>query len=323
MNRSKGSLIARIAWIAAFSAFLAAGCGKAKKEDAASAAPIDAQTSANEQGAETLTNKQEPETSASEPLGQVIVLADLIKASAFGFADEEKILVSQDQFEREGGIKIKPQDLTLALNQSRHRIVYSGYQERDEEKATPNDVSNNIDYLAGHIYRLDDKTAKFGDNGSYFLTRADVAANGLIDFEYSRNAKASPAEVKKLKELKKGRQVINAIVIANAGNHGKVIQAQYERLGNDMLYIVAYINGDKMIIDENPAEYDEMSTWRVDDNGEMPMEEILFIANTDEGIVMGMVNNGPEGGNLYLVKEQNGKFAGVDGISGNRYWGAL
>jgi hypothetical protein len=322
MNRSKGSLIARIAWIAAFSAFLAVGCGKAKKEDAESVVPIDAQTSANERGDETLTNEREPETPASEPLGQVIVLADLIKASVFGCADEEKILVSPNQFEGEGVIKIKPQELNLALNQSRHRIVYSRFQERDEENATPNDVSNNIDYLAGHIYRLDDKTAKLDVNGSYFLTRADIVANGLIDFEGSSNVKASSAEVKMLEKLN-GRKVIKTVVIANAGSHGKVIQAQYERQGNNMLYIIAYVNGDKMIVQENPAEYDELSTWRVDDGGEMVIEEVLFIANTDKGIVMGLANNGPEGGNLYLVKEQNGKFVSVDGISGNRYWGAL
>lgn len=77
-----------------------------------------------------------------------------------------------------------------------------------------------------------------------------------------------------------------------------------------MLASIAYVKGEKV---------DKSGTWRIDDGDEPGWFEVMFLAYSDEGLLLGMSWGAPEGENLFVFKETNGVFQETDLRSG-RYW---
>ncbi|MNN22802.1 hypothetical protein D3C81_1361790 [compost metagenome] len=99
----------------------------------------------------------------------------------------------------------------------------------------------------------------------------------------------------------------------------KIALFVFEREADDMLASIAYIKGDTVLFKDFPAKYDESSTWRVDSGDEPGLFEVLFLAHSDEGLLLGVSWAAPEGENLFVLKETNGVFQDTD-LRNGRYW---
>lgn len=124
--------------------------------------------------------------------------------------------------------------------------------------------------------------------------------------------------VEKIEAIKNGK-ITESSLISETDENAKICLFVFERKAEDMLASIVYVKGDKVIFKDYPAKYNEMSAWRVDAGDQPGLFEVLFLANSDEGLLLGITWAAPEGENVYILKEVNGVFQETD-LKAARYW---
>jgi hypothetical protein len=250
---------------------------------------------------------------------------------AFAFADESgsRLLIhsSADHDPMAGS---DPAQYTLAIGPygKTARISFAGKQ--NESEANNNrQTSFNFDNLPGYVYNA--KGGSLRPNETYCLTREGGLEKALIsmippfplpdkpDAYYPQNPELDDKTVLRIEALR-GRKVKQTEKLATAFGGAQIGLVLFERLGDDMLFSIVYIEGTRrMLFWDCPAVYDEISTWRVDMGDEPGSFQIIFLAQLGDRLAMLLEWGAPEGASILLLHEDNGGFKQAESTY-SRYW---
>ncbi|MCM3702358.1 hypothetical protein [Paenibacillus macerans] len=249
--------------------------------------------------------------------------------SVFGFADEsgEKLITIPDD---SGAGLENPEQFNAAIGNNGEWVeIEFVHRRKANEQDNNRQTMYNFSNMAGDVYKA--KNGKFIQNKSYLLTRDGVmdknslmALNSTVDGQ-SQTGDYLPADAETIAliEASKKRKVTASSLLSASAENEKIALFVFERKGDDMLASIAYIKGDQVLFKDYPATYNDYGTWRVEDGGDHPGRfEVLFLARSDEGLLLGLSWGAPEGESLVILKEANGALQETDLRSG-RYWAPI
>lgn len=257
-------------------------------------------------------NEETVEQEMAKTLEPVYVLSD-----QFG----EKFLL-QTAFE--GNVApATPDDLTrykyIVYNDRYYPVQLKGAQLENEAENNYRDTYYNFDNLSGWLYEM-----QGGRLLEHPLNEYDAiwGAALLVDENYKnsstilelKNRKDGSINIvtvsdvlqNKLKE-KYGRNILSVCASAVFGDDSEyqLVNVQFENKGTEALGVTALVeNGEIKAVKEFPATYDEMSTWRVDDEGEFNGLWADLVVLENGVLTLYTADNGAEGCNYqnYVVK---------------------
>jgi hypothetical protein len=236
----------------------------------------------------------------------------------FGFADESGTRLLSYR------VGTDPAMFTLAIGPygEKVKIKFAGWQKRNEEEDNGRDTYHNFDNLDGYVYRSIGGKLKLN---TYYLTNETIIKDLLIPLSPTKDTvsweypKIDAKTVKHIESIK-NRKVKWTKQLAVTKDGAQIGQVLFQRVGDEMLYSIVYIENEKILFMDYPATYDEISTWRVDDNGEPGTESVLFLARTREGALFLVTEDyGAEGINTNLLYEKDGSFIKHEEVSYYRY----
>lgn len=243
----------------------------------------------------------------------------------FAFGDESGKRLITLGYEN-GVVLSNPEAFNLAIgNNGEIYHIKFVKQQQANSMDTLRQTIYNFDNMAGYIFEAVE--GKFALNKTYLLAMdSKLNRNAFIQLISTRDMESKTTSykqagletIKKVEEIK-NRKVTKSSLISKTVDNTQICLFVFERKEDDMLASIAYINEDKVIFRDYPAKYDELSTWRVDAGDEPGLFEVLFLAKSDEGLLLGITWAGPEGENIFVLKEKEGVFEETDLISG-RYW---
>ncbi len=215
-------------------------------------------------------------------------------------------------------------DTAIGNNGETVRIKYVKRQEANS-KDTLRQTSQNFDNMAGYIYEV--QGGELVPDKTYLLSKSTVVSeDALIKLKSTRNTgseggyyqKVDANTLKKI-ETAKDRKVIDSSLLAETEDKAKICMVVFERIDDGMLASIAYVKDDKVVFKDYPAKYDEQSTWRVDAGDRPGLFGALFLANSNEGLLLGLTWAGPEGENVFILKDVKGALEET-GLKSGRYW---
>jgi len=270
-----------------------------------------AKQNANENPSQETTQAVEQEM-AAKTMEPVYVLSD-----QFG----EKFLLQTDF---EGNVApATPEDLTrytyIIYNDCYYPVQLKGAQLENEAENNYRDTYYNFDNLSGWLYVM-----QGGRLLEHPLNEYDAIWDAalLVDESYKNSAKilelknredgrinivtVSDDVQNKLKE-KYGRNILTVCASAVFGDNSEfqLVNVQFENKGTEALGVTALVeNGEIKAVKEFPATYDEMSTWRVDDEGEFNGLWADLVVLENGVLTLYTADSGAEGCNYqnYVVK---------------------
>ena len=231
----------------------------------------------------------------------------------YGFADEpgSRLLVRD--------IEADTAKYTLAIGPygKSVRIAYAGLQDENSEQNSNRDTMWNFDNMPGYVYNA--INGRMVPNETYALAAGqfDKVLVELIppDGEIRETTMGNIAEAR-IEKLK-GRKIQWSNLLGTTKDDGQVGLVLFKRSGDDMLFSIVYLTDEKTLFWDNPAQYNENSTWRVDMEDEPGSFVPLFLARLDNSLVLILTWGAPEGENIVVLYENNGKF--IQSMS-NRYY---
>ncbi|ACT04170.1 hypothetical protein Pjdr2_5562 [Paenibacillus sp. JDR-2] len=238
----------------------------------------------------------------------------------FAFADEtgQQLITIPS----ETGDEVEdPEQFVTAIGNGGDRIEieYVRRQEANDQDNNRQSI-NNFNNMAGYIYKIK------GDgillpNKSYLLAREGVVSQGsLVDITSAEDGQYEQADADTIARVEglKARKATSSSILSESDQE-KIALFVFERDGDDMLASIAYINNDKVLFKDFPATYNESGTWRVDGGDDPGRFEVLFLAHSDEGVLLGIAWAGAEGENLFVLQEADGALQDTE-LKGGRYW---
>lgn len=271
---------------------------------------------------ETVTPEQTPMQTEEAVINVEIEFARL--KNVFGFADETGKRLITLQSENGGELPdYEDYDIAVGDNGKVFEIAFVKRQEKND-RDTFRQTMYNFDNMAGYIYEA--KGGSFEQNKTYLLTRSDVFnKNALVELKDTADPDSQTQHFKKVDpttlqraETAKNRKIVKSSLLAETIDGAKICLFVFERRGDDMLASLAYIDEDKILWKDYPAIYNEMATWRVDAGDEPGLFEILFLIRSDDGLLLGVSWFGPEGENIFVLKEGDGALQDTD-LKNGRY----
>ncbi len=254
--------------------------------------------------------EKKEETSAAEmPVKQGKVIFDSLK-SIFGFANEsgDKLITLSGGDE---DILNAPAEYNIAIGNNGEivEIEYEKHQESNEEDNSRENMYN-FNNMAGHIYKA--KNGSFSQDKTYFLSKDSLFnKDTIISLISLVDNSANDETVRNIEKIKR-REITEATLISKTSDGGEIYLIVFERIDDDMLASIVYAKGETVIFKDFPAVYDEMSTWRVDGGDHPGLFEVLFLADSDEGLLLGLAWAGAEGENAFILKSSGDTFKDTD-----------
>jgi uncharacterized protein (TIGR02145 family) len=239
------------------------------------------------------------------------IVVTLNLTGSFGFAAGQKIIVQNKYAQNQD----KGFDIAIGDGGIVTEIKFSGMQE-ETENGNGRDTEYNFNNLGGSIFEKT-KGELISDN-TYFLTKKPFEQSIIPLIPIQENESVDASTVKRI-EKQKNRKIASSDLLAKTAAGAKICVFVFERKNDDMLASLVYIDGDKTIYRDYPAEYNEVSTWRVDDNGDFGGLHPLFLTRTDKGLIMGTTWAAFESEGAHIYVEKDGKFVDTQ-FGGSRYW---
>ncbi|MFD0712773.1 hypothetical protein [Paenibacillus sp. GCM10027626] len=254
---------------------------------------------------------------------QRVVDAGQWKEGRFAFADESgtKLLTTNnDGAANEDQDKLKGLNRAIGAGGQIVSVRYIGAQQATDQD-NGRQTAGNFANLAGDLFELTEGQAEA--NETYFLLPDAVLPKEALLTVTVKSDRTVDAAITKQIEKQKERKIESIWAIAEVGEeHPRTIYVmQFVRQDNDMLASLAVERQDgTLLFQDYPAEYDEFSTWRVDDGGEISegMFSILLAAKTGSGLLLGVKWMGAEGENVFFLQQQEDKLQDI-GLRDGRY----
>ena len=244
---------------------------------------------------------------------------------AFGFADSggRRLIYVTDEYEamEEDGFDPAMYTMTIGPYGEIATVAYENVQEESDQN-TWRDSMENFNNLPGFLYSPAD--TRFTKNKTYVLASMGPLMDALIALSppgWKGNTPPMAEETIESIAAYKGRGVEWGKVLANTKkDEGLIGLVLFERQGNDMLFSIVYMDETKTLFWDCPAEYDEVSTWRVDTGDGPGLLEPLLLARFEEGLLLMLTWGSAEGESILLLCEEDGAFIETQEVSYGRYW---
>lgn len=170
---------------------------------------------------------------------------------------------------------------------------------------------DNFENIPGPVFNLTEK-ARPGD--AYVLLCGDAFLKSRKPLAVKKSfADASTSSV--TSELKKtySSSITVAKLIATTSQKDSIFLMQLAPMADSLTVLLVAKTNTKstLFIQEFKAEYDEISTWRVDDGGQFPMEDFTIINAFAHNEKIELVTSfpGAEGGNLaFIVPDSQNRY---------------
>jgi len=243
---------------------------------------------------------------------------------AFGFSDltgNRLIIVDyiQDyEDEYDGPNYEDPAQYTVAVGPYGElvRISYSGWQDETAENDY-RDAAYNFDNLSGYVYNT--VGGRLQPDNTYILTTEEPLTGALIKLSPSSPPAIMDSDTEDYIHSIKGRGVKRGEMLAETEGGGRIGMVLFERLGDDMLFSIVYMDGEKVLFWDCQGEYDEFSTWRVDMGDEPGGFTPLCLARLDDGLLLLLTWRAPEGELIVSLGESRGRLVETADYHYGRY----
>lgn len=280
-------------------------------------------------GASTAPVQETGAETAPSPSSSVLkkyLEADKLQ-NTFGFADTEgqHILVTrEDDSEIENMISL---NTALGNNGQTLAVTFERWQPGGEN-STGRESAHNFANLQGYVYKVDGGSAA-PDETYYLANSAEFKMQALLTVHPAQSDRAklnADEAARKRIAAAKQREVKAAWKLADLPPGRGLYLVQFVRQDNNMLFSLIVEDGGQLMFMDYPAviQGDEYSVWRVDDGGEvMPeMFSLLFAAETENGLLLGLNWWGAEGVNSFFLSQDGDSFKELD-IHYGRYTSPL
>lgn len=181
-----------------------------------------------------------------------------------------------------------------------------------KRKATAEDNGRenefNFKNCKGYLYEVKEN-AVTRDHSVIFMTPAFISARKIIPLQPPTKKELSPA-IKSRIESGKNRKIKDYRCLTSLGKDSAVYLFAFENKGDSALASLAYITTGKIVYEDFPALWNDMSTWRVDDGGNFGVEYFDLLAVFEKNGKLEIVTDWPgaEGKNTEYLREDGGTF---------------
>ena len=185
-------------------------------------------------------------------------------------------------------------------------VVYKGHQDSDPENDMGSDSYFNFDYHEGYLFEMKEGKLLTDPEDEY---DAIYASPLLVDKAFKESVKIVsqdfwgdnvPQEVEAQLEQQFDRKLVWARTDYKFGENleYQFICAQFENKGDQALALIGVVMPDGSLrLKEFPAEWNEYSVWRVDDEGEFNGYWLDLITVENGVLTLYACNSGAEGSN--------------------------
>jgi predicted RND superfamily exporter protein len=237
-------------------------------------------------------------------------------SNLFGFTNETgKLIISIETDEMKKDIDSV--NKAIGENGNILSIKYVKSQLRNDND-NGRQTYGNFDNLEGDIFEVVEGKANI-DETYYLVSDKEFNIRSILasqDGDQTEIDDESKIEI----ERTKNRKIQSSWEIGKINSDIKIYLILFERQNDDMLASIIMKTTSKIAYIDYPAKYDEGSTWRAEDCGEIApwMFSILFAAKAEDGIIIGIKWFAPEGESTYLLKENGNVLEELD-IGTGRY----
>ncbi|MCP1356519.1 hypothetical protein [Aneurinibacillus migulanus] len=189
-------------------------------------------------------------------------------------------------------------------------VKYVKYQ-REGKKSNQRNVASNITQDEGAWFNI--VNGNFKENESCLLVEKDAfQGHTFVSYKPVEKGKFFEKTLEKIEEFKK-RKVVKQGLIAEISPGVQIGLVEFERRGKNALASIVMTTPNALVFEDFPATYDEVSTWRVDDQGEINpgMFHVLFVTKSKTGYTIGLEWMGFEGNNLSVLQQNGNAFYNI------------
>ncbi|MCI1695777.1 hypothetical protein [Aneurinibacillus aneurinilyticus] len=190
-------------------------------------------------------------------------------------------------------------------------VKYVKYQ-KEGKHSNHRNAASNITQDAGAWF--DVVNGKFKENESCLLIEKDAfKGHTFLPHKPVEQGEFSDEIIRKVTEFKK-RKVIKQGLIGEISPGVQIGLVEFERKGKNVLASIVMTTPNGLVFKDFPATYDEVSTWRVDDQGEIDpqMFNILFVTKSKTGYTLGLEWIGFEGNSLSVLQQNGNTFYSIN-----------
>jgi len=258
------------------------------------------------------TGTQEPEQQEKAPDKRLPLLDTTKLENTYGFADKTgKYILSFENMD--------VADLDKAIGKDGRPLNIKFVKKQPQGSRDDGSQSaNNFNNVQGLLYEVVGGNAQ--PNETYYLVNSDnFNVASLLQVKPEVKEGADVAVKKKIEETK-AQKIDKIWKMASIAPERDVYLVQFQKQGKKITASLVLVEGEGIASKDFTADYDPISTWRVDDGGEIVPEmfSFLFAASSPEGIVLGVAWAGAEGENGYIFKQSGNELVDLN-ITAGRY----
>ena len=196
------------------------------------------------------------------------------------------------------------------VNSQSYRLDFAKIQ-KEGNAYNGRQTPDNFDNIPGAVFNLAEKV-KPGEayvllcDAVFLKNRKPLTVNNTF---VDASASSVTSELKKTYD----RSITNAKLIATTSQKDSIFLVQLAPIADSLTVVLVTKRNttSTLFTQEFKAEYNEMSTWRVDDGGQFPMEDFTILNAFEHHGKIELVTSfpGAEGGNLsFIVPNSQNKY---------------
>lgn len=198
-----------------------------------------------------------------------------------------------------------------------HNVAWPMYRKKQKAGSEDNGRQNEYNFrnCKGYLYTMKGKQAAVGSS-VIFMTAEFVSKRKIFVLNPPAKKEISAANRSRM-ETAKQRKIKDYRCLSVLGKDSSIYILEFENIGDSALASLAYITPDKIVYEDFPATWNDMSTWRVDDGGSFGVEYFDLLAVFEKDGKLEIITDWPgaEGIATEYLKEKDGAFKSIKGIS--------
>ncbi|MDR9854354.1 hypothetical protein RJP21_12140 [Paenibacillus sp. VCA1] len=232
--------------------------------------------------------------------------------NTYGFADNTgRYILSYDNTENA--------DLNKAIGKN-GQVLSVKFVKKQAQGSQDNgrQTANNFHNVPGLLFEVEGGNAQ--PNETYYLASGEAFNVESLLKVKEVNAEGADDALKRNIEEAKSQKIEKIWKIADIEPEQAVYLVRFQKQGRQVTASLVLVQGDRIAAKDFTADYDPISTWRVDDGGEIlpEMFSFLFAASSREGTVLAVAWSGAEGENDNIYKQQGTELVDLN-LSSGRY----
>lgn len=229
----------------------------------------------------------------------------------FGFCDTDgkKILLLADTL-------LSPSQFSKVFSAD-HKLSDVRYIEMKKATEEDNGRQNEFNFknCKGYLFEVKEN-AVTSAHTVVCVTAAFISSRKIIPVRAPVIMELSTANKARI-ETAKNRQIREYRCLALLGKDSAIYLFEFDNIGESALATLAYVTPGKIIYQDFPAQYNDMSTWRVDDGGRFGVGYFEVLAIFEKNGKLEIVTDWPgaEGTNTEFLRENGNELKPLKGYA--------